>query len=371
MTRRGFAVLAALALWGCAASEGAKVDYKAERKLPPLEIPPDLTTPARDDRFQVPDAAKPGGATTLSAYNAERSAGTKPGSTGILPDVDSVRIERTASERWLVVPEPPEKVWPIVKEFWQDNGFLIKFEVPEAGVMETDWNENRANISQDGIRNAFNSFLSGAYGTGERDKFRTRLERGALPNTTEIYISHRGVSEVYANQYRDSTVWQARPPDPGLEAAFLRLLMVRFGVTESRAKAQVAAAQADPKAKLVTIDGGGGAIALSEPFDRAWRRVGLVLDRVGFTVEDRDRSKGFYFVRYVDPEDDAAGKTNDSFLAKLMFWRDAPDPKAGQYRVFVKGQDEASEVQVLNKEGGPDNSDTAKRILSLLQQQLR
>jgi outer membrane protein assembly factor BamC len=121
----------------------------------------------------------------------------------------------------------------------------------------------------------------------------------------------------------------------------------------------------------VAIGGGGGAIALSEPFDRAWRRVGLVLDRVGFTVEDRDRSKGFYFVRYVDPEDDAVGKTNDSFLAKLMFWRDAPDPKAGQYRVFVQGRDEASEVQVLNKEGSPDNSDTAKRILSLLQQQLK
>jgi outer membrane protein assembly factor BamC len=228
MTRRGFAVLAALALWSCASTEGAKVDYKAERKLPPLEIPPDLTTPARDDRFQVPDAAKSGGTTTLSAYNAERSAIAKPGSTGILPDVDSVRIERTASERWLVVPEPPEKVWPIVKEFWQDNGFLIKLEVPEAGIMETDWNENRANVSQDGIRNAFNSFLSGAYGTGDRDKFRTRLERGVLPNTTEIYITHRGVSEVYVNQYRDSTVWQARPSDPGLEAAFLRLLMVRF-----------------------------------------------------------------------------------------------------------------------------------------------
>jgi outer membrane protein assembly factor BamC len=373
MTRYGFAVLAAaLALWGCAATEGAKVDYKAEKKLPPLEIPPDLSTPPRDDRFQVPDtAAKPGAPTTFSAYNAERSAVVKPGSTGVLPDFEKVHIERTGSERWLVVPGSPEKVWPVVKEFWQDNGFLIKTEVPAAGVMETDWAENRARISQDGIRNAVNSFLSGAYGTGERDKFRTRLERGAVPNTTEIYITHRGVSEVYFNQYRDSTVWQARPPDPGLEAEFLRLMMVRFGADESRAKEQLGATQTDSKAKLVTTDGGAGSIELSEPFDRAWRRVGLVLDRVGFTVEDRDRSKGFYFVRYVDPEDDAVGKTNTSFLAKLAFWRDAPDPKAGQYRVFVKDRNDVSEVQVLNKEGGPDTSETAKRILSLLQQQLK
>jgi len=372
MTRYGIAALvAALALWGCGATESVKVDYKSEKKLPPLEIPPDLTTPPRDDRFQVPDAGKPGAPTTLSAYNAERSAVAKPGSTGILPDIDGVHIERTASERWLVVPEPAEKVWPIVKEFWQDNGFLIKTEIPDAGVMETDWAENRANVSQDGFRNAINGFLSGAYGTGDRDKFRTRLERGAQPNTTEIYITHRGVSEVYTDSYRNATTWQAKPQDPGLEAEFLRLLMIRFGASESKAKAQLAAAQADPKAKLVSNAGGSGTIELSEPFDRAWRRVGLVLDRVGFTVEDRDRSKGVYFVRYVDPEDDAVGKTSTGFLSKLAFWRDPPDPKTGQYRVFVKDSNASSEVQVLNKEGGPDNSDTAKRILSLLQQQLK
>lgn len=376
MIRRGAAAWVAalaLALAACSSAfEPAKVDYKTEKKLPPLEIPPDLSTPARDDRFQVPDTGKPSGTTaTLSAYNAERSAVVKPGSTGILPELDKVRIERTASERWLVVPEPPEKVWPLVKDFWQDMGFLIKTEVPEAGVMETDWNENRANVSQDGLRNSLSSFLTGAYGTGERDKFRTRLERGALPNTTEIYITHRGVSEVYADMYRNNTVWQARPPDPGLEAEFLRRLMVRFGVDESRAKAQLAMVATDSKAKLVATESGAGSVELAEPFDRAWRRVGLVLDRVGFTVEDRDRSKGFYFVRYVDPEDDAVGRKNESFLAKLMFWRDAPDPKAGQYRVFVKDRNDSSEVQVLNRDGGPDTSDTARRILSLLQQQLK
>jgi outer membrane protein assembly factor BamC len=374
MNRQGATALAAalaLALWGCGSMDSAKVDYKAEKKLPPLEVPPDLTTPARDDRYQIPDTDKPG-ATTLSAYDAERKTGPKPGTTAVLPDFDKIRIERTASERWLVVPEPPEKVWPIVKSFWQDNGFLIKFENPETGVMETDWTENRAKVKEDAFRSAVTGFLSGGNSTGERDKFRTRLERGALPNTTEIYITHRGVTEVYVNQYRDSTVWQARPADPGLEAEFLRLLMARFGVDESHAKAQLAAAAPESKAKLVTGENGAGSIELTEPFDRAWRRVGLVLDRAGFTVEDRDRSKGSYFVRYVDPESDAVGKTNDSFLAKLMFWRDPPDPKAGQYRVFVKDRNsDSSEVQVLNKDGAADGSDTAKRILQLLQQQLK
>jgi outer membrane protein assembly factor BamC len=375
MTRYGSAAAAAalaLALAGCGTTwfDSSKVEYKSEKKLPPLDIPPDLTTPARDERYQIPEAA-PAGATTFSAYNAERSSTPRPGSSTILPEIDKVRLERSGNERWLVVSEAPEKVWPMVKDFWQELGFLIKTEVPEAGVMETDWAENRAKVKQDPIRNMFSGFMEGAYSTGERDKFRTRLERGAQPNTTEIYVTHRGVTEVYVNQYRDSTVWQARPPDPSLEAEFLRRLMVRFGAEDARAQALLAVNKNDGRAKIVAAGDGVGKLELAEPFDRAWRRVGLVLDRVGFTVEDRDRSKGFYFVRYVDPEVDALDKKNDSFLASLMFWRSAPDKKAEQYRVSVKDRNESSEVQVLNKEGNPDSSDTARKILSLLQQQLK
>ncbi len=375
MTRYGAgAVAAAMALLaGCGSTllDPAKVEYKSEKKLPPLDVPPDLTTPAREERYQIPET-NPAGATTFSAYNAERAGAPRPGSTGLLPEVDKARLERSASERWLVVSEPAEKVWPVVKDFWQGLGFVIKVEVPEAGVMETDWAENRAKIKQDFIRNMIGSVLDGAYSTGERDKFRTRLERGAQPGTTEIYITHRGVVEVYTTQQRDSTVWQPRPVDPSLEAEFLRRLMVRFGVTDARAQAQLAAAdKKDERAKISRADNGVGTLELAEPFDRAWRRVGLVLDRVGFTVEDRDRSKGFYFVRYVDSEAALAGKQDEGFLSKLAFWRSAPDPKAEQYRVFVKDRNDSSEVQVLNKEGNPDSSETAQRILSLLKEQLK
>jgi outer membrane protein assembly factor BamC len=373
MTRYGAgAAVMALMLAGCGSMlDSAKIEYKSEKKLPPLEVPPDLTTPAGEERYQIPENNS-AGATTFSAYNAERAGTPRPGSTGLLPEVDKVRLERSASERWLVVSEPPEKVWPVVKDFWHELGFLIKIEVPEAGVMETDWAENRAKIKQGFIRDMIGSVLDGAYSTGERDKFRTRLERGARPNTTEIYITHRGVVEVYTNQYRDSTVWQARPVDPSLEAEFLRRLMVRFGAADARARAQLAAAdKKDERAKISRTDNGVGTLELAEPFDRAWRRVGLVLDRVGFTVEDRDRSKGFYFVRYVDSEAGSAEKQDESFLSKLAFWRSAPDPKAEQYRVFVKDRNDSSEVQVLGKDGNPDTSETARRILSLLKDQLK
>ena len=289
-----------------------------------------------------------------------------------------VRVERNGNQRWLVVPETPEKVWPMVKEFWQESGFLIKVEVPEAGVMETDWAENRAKIPDDMIRNWLGKIIDGAYSTAERDKFRTRLERGSEPGSTEIYISHRGVIEVFNTPGYDSTIWQPRPADTELEAEFLRRLMVRFGVDTVRAKAQVVTVESKvERAKLVRGGSGAGAgagtLELAETFDRAWRRVGLALDRVGFTVEDRDRTKGYYFVRYVDPKFDAQqSPENKGFLSKLAFWKsDRPTITTEQYRVMVKGADSVSRVQVLNKDGNQDNSDTGRRILTLLHEQLK
>lgn len=356
-----------------------KNDYKsaARQTLPPLEIPPNLTRPTGDDRFSLPAGA--GGANTYSAYSAT-DKGPRAGSTDLLPTITKARVERAGSQRWLVVNEVPEKVWPVVKEFWQESGFLVNLEVPESGVMETDWAENRAKIPSDIIRNTLGRFLDQLYSTGERDKFRTRLERGAEPNSTEIYISHRGLVEVSDSARTGSSVasvegfvWQPRPADPDLEAEFLGKLMVRFGLEQSRARETIAAADKTERAKLVRSADGSGQIELAEPFDRAWRRVGLALDRVGFTVEDRDRSKGYYFVRYVDPEKDAAsGKKEPGLLDKLAFWRSTATPvSTEQYRVLVRDGNDSSQVQVLDRNGTTERSDTGRRILSLLHDQLK
>jgi outer membrane protein assembly factor BamC len=369
------------ALTGCSmfdkVMDSGKVDYKAQAKRTPrLDLPPDLTLPQQTDRFAVPDSGGKGTA-TMSAYNADRTntgGVVQPQSTGVLPQVEKMRIERAGSQRWLVVNASPDDLWPQVKEFWQETGFLIDIEQPEAGVMETDWNENRAKLPNDIIRNTIGRLIDQLYSTPERDKFRTRLEPGAEPGTTEIYVSHRGVVEVYTNERSDNTVWQPRPADPELEAEMLRRLMVRLGADNERAKVLLAAQPVAERAQLVSADK-GSTLQVYEGFDRAWRRVGLALDRVGFTVEDRDRSQGVYFVRYVDPEVDATGKKDGGILSKLLFFMpdDKPDPKAGQsqYRILVKGEGKQSTVQVLTREGGLDDTRTAKRILSLLHEQLK
>ena len=367
--------VSAIVLAGCSSIglETKKIDYKSASavKVPTLEIPPDLTSPTRDDRYAVPDSAGKGSA-TFSQYAGERGAKAQAQQSAVLPKVDKTRVERSGSQRWLVVGETPDKLWDQVKEFWQETGFLIKLELPEAGVMETDWAENRAKIGQDFLRNMLGKVLDSLYSTPERDMFRTRLEPGAEPGTTDIFISHRGMYEIFTTEGKDQTKWQPRPADPELEAEMLRRLMVRFGADQKKAEAQLAAAKTKPadRAKLTRGGGGVGTLEVQESFDRAWRRVGLALDRVGFTVEDRDRSKGLYFVRYVDPEADGANK-DPGLLSKLAFWKDAPpDPKT-RYRIFVKDSGGTSSIQVLSTEGGIDQSETAKRILNLLFEQLK
>jgi outer membrane protein assembly factor BamC len=378
--KRKLAVAAsALTLVACSTIDGmfeSKTDYKTQaRTMPTLEVPPDLTTPARDNRFVVPETGR--SSATLSGYQAERKDQARSGNTQVLPQVDQMSVERAGSERWLVVAnEPPEKLWPLIKDFWQENGFLIKTEVPEAGVMETDWAENRAKIPAGVIRDAFSKLLDQVYSTSERDKFRTRLERAADGKGTEVYISHRGMSEVYSSPRgvageNAQTVWTSREPDPGLEAEFLRRLMVRLGYQADRAKDVVATAPAtQQRAEIRKGIDGAELLQVNEPFDRAWRRVGLALDRVGFTVEDRDRQKGLYFVRYADPESEMAMKDRDrGFFGKLFGGESKL--KAEQYRVQVRQTEENSQVQVLNKDGAAESSKTTQRILTLLHAQLK
>jgi outer membrane protein assembly factor BamC len=368
-------VLVSLALGGCGSfsSIGSKkIDYKSAGTLPPLEVPPDLTAPGTDDRFAVPDIA-PNGTATFSAYSKEREGKPTAGATDLLPTQDKVTLERAGSERWLTVNEPPEKVWPVVKEFWQEMGFIINVERPEAGIMETDWAENRAKIPMDPIRSVLGKVVDSLYSTAERDKFRTRLERGKSGDT-EIYISHRGMYEVIkGGDGGETTVWEPRPADPELEAEMLRRLMVRFGVQDVRAKALLASDDVEKRADLVKTADGTMVLALNDQFDRAWRRVGLALDRVGFTVEDRDRSSGLYYVRYVDPELDAAKDEKPGFLSKLAFWHNNADNKDQQiqYRIKVAEENGVTRIRVLTKDGSIDKSDTGRKILNLLYEQLK
>lgn len=346
-----------LTLAACSTLESDKIDYKSAGKGPSLDVPPDLTQLSRDTRYAVPGAA-----VTASSFQLGQASTSVPTAVTSLGDV---RIERAGTQRWLVINRPADKLWEPVRDFWQENGFLLAMDQANLGIMETDWAENRAKLPQDFIRNALGKVLDSLYSTGERDKFRTRLERNATGGT-DIFISHRGMIEVYSSAQKDTTVWQPRAADPELEAEFLRRLMVKLGVSQEQSKAVLAAGAAKSSARITAING-QPVVQIDEGFDRAWRRVGLSLDRTGFTVEDRDRSQGIYFVRYVEP---VADKSEPGFLGKL-FGSSKTNAAPLKYRIALASQGESTTVSVLNASGAPEASANAQRIVKVIADDLK
>jgi outer membrane protein assembly factor BamC len=358
---------AALVLSGCESMNLTKrIDYKSTASGPALELPPDLTTPRYDDRYTV---------TSANALAAAQAGGTQRKSELLLA-VPDARIARAGNERWLVVKTTPENAWGTTRQFWNESGFVLASEQPALGLMETDWAENRAEIPQDFMRRTIGQFADVFFTTYKRDKFRTRIERGAEPGTVEIYLSHRGMEQVPTAKIDNSSpaafAWALMPPNPDLEAEMLTRLMVKFGTTEPQAVAAVAQSAAQPeRARIEKGSDGVPKLVVDESFDRAWRRVGLALDRSGFTVVDRDRSSGLYYVRYADPDREVAKKEKEGWLAKFMFWNKDDGEKPEQYRISVVEAVPSSLVTVQDPKGAPDRSATSDKILALLKDQLK
>jgi outer membrane protein assembly factor BamC len=375
--RTAVLIATATALGACTSTgdalSGDKIDYRSKAtKTAPLDVPPDLTQLQRDSRYSAPTGTGTGVSASALQTAAAAPASAAAGGEVVAPtSVGDMHIERAGNQRWLVVPMAADKLWPQLRAFWQERGFKLTIDDATAGVMETEWAENRANIPQDVIRRTLGRVFDSLYDSGERDRFRLRVERNGSGSGSDIFISHRGMVEVYTSKERDQTRWTPRPSDPQLEAEMLTRLMVKLGAKDETARA-VAAHPVTEAPRAQALSGQPAAtLRIDEGFDRAWRRVGLALDRSGFTVEDRDRAGGLYFVRYIDPQADAAGEPG--FFAKLF---GGAKPNAAQdpsrYRIAVKADGEQhTTVTVLNAQGGPENGDVAQRIVTLLVEDLK
>jgi len=361
MVQRTFVVATlASALSACSILEEDKIDYKSAAKAPTLEIPPDLTQLRRDSRYAIESNSA-----TASGFNTAASRvadiGTATNSLG------DVKMERQGNLRWLVVSRPADKVWEPIKEFWSSNGFVLVTDSPDIGVMETDWAENRAKIPQDFIRRSLGKVLDSIYSSGERDKFRTRVERNAQ-GSVEIYITHKGMVENYTSPQKEQTTWQPRAADSELEIEFLRRLMVKLGASPEAAKAVQVTNAVPSTPSLSTVDG-RPAIVLNDTLDRAWRRTGVALDRTGFTVEDRDRSQGVYFVRYVTPGTDA--DKEPGFFARMFSSKTEVKPLSRYRIVLTETAQGQIRIFVSDANGQAETSGNADRILKLLANELR
>jgi outer membrane protein assembly factor BamC len=352
-------LFACVVLAACA-SDWRKIDYKSTRTLPPLEVPPDLASPPENSPAP---AAAPARATLSEHIAEQKPAAVSPPAAAAKPQSPTVRVERDRQLRWLVVQATPDSLWPSLRQFVTTIiGLAIDRENVTSGMLETEWVESRLPGASAQAKR-----LGWYYPALTRYKIRFRLERGGQPGTTEIYVSAFGLEPVAANAAAGvSAGWRPSVADADIEAEVQTMLAAYLGAPEGAVRA--AAAQKPALADRASLLRRGDSIALrlEDSLDRAWRRVGLSIDRIGFTVEDRDRSKGIYYVRYLDPDksDDRPG-----WLARLF---GAEDKKLDdRFQILLQGAESGTTVMVRNSAGVPEIGKTGERILSLLLDQLK
>ncbi len=325
---------AVLALTACSLDK-KRIDYKvASSRVPTLEVPPDLTAISANEQYAIP-----GGDGELAANYSDysKSLSTQPAKGAVLPDPKNVRLERNGNQRWLVVNGKAESVWPLVKAFWIEIGFDIQVDNPQAGVIQTDWQENRSNAPQHFTRGilANSKVLDSLKPIGQRDQYLTRLERSKDGASTEVYLSRQVLEEMQVFGRKD-TKWLPHAGDTETELAVLQMMMVKLNdAATSVANNTVATpvAIAPVNVQLLEISG-NKVLQLNEPFDKSWRKVGLALDKARISVEDKDRSKGLYLLRPAAAE--KGKKANNS------------------YQVIVRDNGTQCEVSVRNNDGNSD-----------------
>ncbi|MGF6856979.1 outer membrane protein assembly factor BamC [Paraburkholderia sp. CI3] len=382
---------------GCGTSSPTKIDYRSDSrsKQVSLAVPPNMIDETADQRSLPPQ----GGETSLSMLKQVQAQAPAGDAVAVVPPVQGIHIQRDGTESWLVIDnKTPDQAWPQIRRFWQEQGFLLVVDQRDKGVMETDWNETHAQINDGFIRNTLSKAMGNSYVSSERNKFRTRLE--AAPNGgTYVFVSQKGMREAITGTNNESTQWQPKPNDPALEQEYLKRLMVSLARADSgsnaggtqNAELSPASTQIAPNAATAAVVAQNVALAaqppmpdadsanntsaqlssteltLAEPYDRAWLRVGLALDRSNFTVDDRDMSRGLYFVRYVDPKDMSSAE--QGFWSQVFHGK--KEKVARQYRVNVRAvTPNQTRVAVVDDKGQLDESSQAKQIMSLMADQL-
>ncbi|HTR08852.1 MAG TPA: outer membrane protein assembly factor BamC [Paraburkholderia sp.] len=386
---------------GCSSPTPGKIDYRSDAKAKEssLAVPPNMLDETADQRSLPPQ----GGETSLSSLKQTQAAAPVSDQSQVLPQVPGMHIQRDGTESWLVIDNrTPDQVWPQVRRFWQEQGFLLVVDQRDKGVMETDWNETHPKISDGLVRNTLSWAMGNSYVGAERNKYRTRLETSSAGGTY-VFISQKGLSEQVTGTNNDSSKWVPKPNDPALEAEYLKRLMMTLanakpGVPDAQIAADAdakassnsaskskmpdsaAAATAAQNVAAVGQQSGSGSssssgaqgtsgqyssteLTLGEPYERAWVRVGIALDRANFTVDDRDRTKGIYYVRYVDPQD----KTSDEQGFWNQIFHGRKEKTAKQYKLNVRAVTEnQTRIAIVDDSGQIDSSRPAREIMNLM-----
>lgn len=323
-----------------------RAKYQKATVLPPLAVPPDLSTERINDEFAETNNDEPyiefdGAADNplTQKYNVEPS--TKPALMG------------EGQNRYLVVYGEDRILWQRMLDFWANNNIAIKRQDQGLGLLDTD-------VDEDGYA------------------YRSYTEQGDRPNSLKIYITAAGFdsddkkNEAKLRQLAEH-MGKLYLADNNISSPAQQQISTQRPTTANRITTQTVSRPATPTViDAVIIDEASEhqALMVDLPLDDVWRRVGRILNSKYFVVQDRERDKGVYFVQYLDPF--LLAKTKErSLMSKMAFWQDEQDYAPDLfYYIKIVTDDGQSKVIIKDIDQIRTSSPSARRLLRLLQEKM-
>lgn len=356
------AYFATLVFAGCSSTPDET--YQASQGTHALEIPPNLSQPVSNPEFNIP-----GISSQLTTYSGYTSAEKQE--KDVLPKLGrDIKFVRDGNVFWLDIKMAPKDLWPMLRSFVGRTGFEIKYANQTTGTIDTSWRENEDGASW------MVTMTSGDQGT-YMDKYRLRMERGKTKNTTRVFIRHKGAriakdvinpeiwdedeDPIEMENGSNKTIWIARPSDSELEIEMLQNFMVYIGLDEDAVDEELSVYSNKKIARIIAQDK-GLALEVKENFPRTWRRIGLALDRMGFVVDDRNRSAGVYYISLPEKFETLEEKT----WFERLFNKDG-NGVPNDYLLSVTEHGKQTHVTIRDRKKSTLDSKIAEKILRQIQ----
>ena len=183
-------------------------DYLGARETPPMQLPEGVHSKPLDPLLPIP----------LNVATTHEKEGEyevpRPQPLANAGDISDYSLQRSGDSRWVVAQRPPAEVWPVARQFFEENGFRIADERPQTGEFSSDW-QSLSQLSAP-LARRLSSRVSSVEPDGQA-RVRVRIEPGVQSNTSEVYV----LSQTRAAGDTSSPSWPSKSVAPSLDAALL------------------------------------------------------------------------------------------------------------------------------------------------------
>ncbi len=293
-----------------------KYDFLNEEVEDIISVPSELTLPNTENHYPVND---PEEIDKILEVPKPRQIFASSGDS-------SVQLRRLGELMWIYIETLPSTSWPISKNYWDTSTYDVLKADPVTGEIDIDFDQT--------------------------SKLQMRVEHGIKEASTEIFLIkiNKMTNEIQS--------------DPEFVQAEMEKMINYYADSLSNFSGTSLAAQNLNEMKKANIftENGMTVIALDLNFDRAWSSVSKALDAAEIVTNDRDRSKGIFFVSYSKEEDrrffrlfGGSGSENLDF------------GEGSQFEITISQENQKTFVRAISKDG---NIQESEQLISKINESL-